>query len=91
MRHFEIKKIIKLVYAQYPSQQRMDVIRALKACSEGWWVSDNYISYYHPLKHGEYQFKERITLKDEELNLQIDLLLDEIIGGIEFENDERSN
>lgn len=82
----DIKSIIKLVYAQYPSQKRMDIVKALKACNEGWWVSDHYISYHHPLKHGDYKWKERISLKDGKGTIFIDVLRDASIGGIEFKS-----
>lgn len=65
MEKFNITKpqLIKLVYAQYPNQKRSDVVRALKDIKEGWWVSDSYISYHHPLKHDEYRFKERVKVE----------------------------
>ncbi|MEM9299421.1 MAG: hypothetical protein AAGA64_13680 [Bacteroidota bacterium] len=68
----------------------MDVIRGLEACEEWWWVADNYISYHHPSKHGEYHFKERVPLNVAEGNIFIDLLIDESIGGIEFELNDTS-
>ncbi len=81
---YSVNSTIKLIYAQYPSQKKMDVVIALKNCGECWWVSDKYLSYYHPLKHGEYQLKERVKLVIEEGNIFIDLLTDQRIGGIEF-------
>ena len=83
--HFDINQIIKAVYAQYPCHKRIDVVRALKSCNESWWISDNYLSFHHPLKHGEYNWKERIFLKTEEGGIFIDLMQDKRVGGIEFD------
>jgi len=72
---FNLDQIIKMAYAKYPSQKRMDVIKALKSADESWWISDNYLSFYHPLKHTtESHHKERIAFKVLGGNIYIDLL-----------------
>ena len=62
MGRIDIRLIIKLLYSKYSSQERIDVVKALKLCDEGWWISDKYISFHHPLKHVEYKSKERVSL-----------------------------
>jgi hypothetical protein len=81
----DLNPIIKLIYAQYPSNMRVDVVRALKSCKEGWWVSDNYFSYYHPLKHPESHWKERLSLKVDDGMIHIDVLANGMVEGIEFD------
>ena len=77
-----------MVYSQYPSQKRADVVKALKSCEEGWWVSDNFFSYYHPLKHPESHRKERLSLKVDNGNTHIDIMANGMIEGIEFDGIE---
>ena len=84
---FNINRLVKMVFAQYPSQKRSDVVRALKSCPDGDWVSDNYICFLDPLRNGdEWNFKERVIIKVyAKGRIYIDVMKDGRVGGIEFD------
>ena len=83
-----IEEIIDLVRQQEP--QRQDIVKSLKQCSGGKWISSGYYKFY-ALKNGnkgpKWEFRENIVLEHKFLGLIVlDLLKNGRIAGIEFIN-----